>query len=56
MAPDNAAFGIEPQGKGLANQVAHGPAAADLACKALQYGGIVTGSRHRSRKGGYIAS
>jgi hypothetical protein len=36
MAPDNAAFGIEPQGKGLANQVAcRSPAAnlADFACK-----------------------
>jgi hypothetical protein len=31
MAPDNAAFGIEPQGKGLANQVAYRSPAADLA-------------------------
>ena len=28
---DNAAFGLEPQGKGLANQVAYRPSAADLA-------------------------
>jgi hypothetical protein len=30
MARDNAAFGVEPQGKGLANQVANAPATADL--------------------------
>jgi hypothetical protein len=35
---DNAAFGVEPQGKGLANQVSYRPAIADLAdfaCKRL---------------------
>jgi hypothetical protein len=58
-ARDNAAFGLEPQGKGLANQVAYRLAtadSADFACKRLQYGGIVTGYRHTSRKGGYIPS
>jgi hypothetical protein len=58
-ARDNAAFGVEPQGKGLANQVAYGPAASDLAdfaCKRSQYGSIVTGCRPSSHKGGYIAS
>ena len=58
-ASDNAAFGVEPQGKGLANQVAYRPAAAGLAdfsCKRSQYGGIVAGYMLYSRKGGYIAS
>jgi len=58
-ARDNAAFGVEPQGKALANQEVYRPAAADsavFACKALQYGGIVTGTAQSSRKGGYIAS
>ena len=58
-ARDNAAFAVEPQGKALANQVAYGPATvvlADFACKRLQYGSIVTGYRHTSRKGGHIAS
>ena len=58
-ARDNAAFGVEPQGKGLTNQVAYRLAAAglaDFACKRSQYGGIVTGYRQTSHKGGYIAS
>ncbi len=45
-ACDNAAFGIEPQGKGWRIQGHNGPAIADLAsiaCKPPQYGGIVTG-------------
>jgi hypothetical protein len=58
-ARDNAAFGVEPQGKGLTNQVAYRRATADLAdfaCKRSYYGGIVTGYRYSSRKGGHIAS
>jgi hypothetical protein len=56
---DNAAFGVEPQGKGLANQAAYAPSTTDLAdfaCKRWQYGRIVTGYHHTSHKGGYIAS
>ena len=58
-ARDNAAFAVEPQGKALANQVVYRPAgtnSAAFACKRLQYGGIVTGYRQTSRKGGHIAS
>jgi len=44
---DNAAFGVEPQGYGMANRLAYGPVTADWAsfsCKRFQYGGIVAGS------------
>jgi hypothetical protein len=58
-ARDNAAFGVEPQGKALTNQAARRPVAADsadFACKPLHYGGIVTGDSRTSRKGGHIPS
>jgi hypothetical protein len=43
-ACDNAAFGLEPQGYGMANRLAFGPPTAERAnppSKRSQYGGIV---------------
>src|SRR5690349_11592117 len=51
-ARDNAAFGVEPQGKGWRIEGHNGPAAADLAgnaCKRPQYGGIVATPADRPR-------
>jgi hypothetical protein len=58
-ACDNAAFGPEPQGYGIANRLAYGPLTADWAsfpCKRLQYGGIVAGPPHAIVVASYIAS
>jgi hypothetical protein len=57
-ACDNAAFGLEPQGYGMANRLAYGPVTAGSAnspSKRSQYGGIVaSGCDATSRNRGHI--